>query len=242
MKQLPATEPRPLPQVPLQLASGDTMPIIDCVSTEVWLPGMNKDIIRTFIVVKDLIAPGVAFFFRQHKLTVDFSKGSVQIYSVLHSILSDDLQHIWQAVVKHKPIIDYVAVTLDALDITTDCEIPNYGAEKSLTSPSVRQLSCFKLPGSFLYDSWSQFISISLFPTQCPPIRVPPRRVPARYRTEVERQVQQMLEQGVITESSSPWMALAPKKSGELHICIDYCQLNKQTVKDAYPLPLPDEV
>ena len=54
-----------------------------------------------------------------------------------------------------------------------------------------------------------------------------------------------MLEQGVIAESSSPWMAPAvfvPKKSGELRICIDYHQLNKQTVKDAYPLPLPDEV
>ena len=33
-----------------------------------------------------------------------------------------------------------------------------------------------------------------------------------------------------------------PKKSGELRICIDYRQLNKQTVRDAYPLPLPDEV
>ena len=33
-----------------------------------------------------------------------------------------------------------------------------------------------------------------------------------------------------------------PKKCGELHICIDYRQLNKQTVCNAYPLPLPDEV
>jgi len=32
MKQLPATEPRPLPQVLLQTALGDTMPIIDCVT------------------------------------------------------------------------------------------------------------------------------------------------------------------------------------------------------------------
>ena len=45
--------------------------------------------------------------------------------------------------------------------------------------------------------------------------------------------------------SSSPWLAPAvyvPKKSGELRICIDYRELNKRTMKDAYTLPLPDEV
>ena len=54
-----------------------------------------------------------------------------------------------------------------------------------------------------------------------------------------------MLNQGVIEESSSPCMAPAmfvPKKSGEVRICIDYRELNKQSVRDSYPLPLPDEV
>ena len=54
-----------------------------------------------------------------------------------------------------------------------------------------------------------------------------------------------MLKQHIITVSSSPWMAptvFIPKKLGELRICIDYRQLNKQTVQDAYPLPLLDEV
>ena len=36
--------------------------------------------------------------------------------------------------------------------------------------------------------------------------------------------------------------AFIPKKSGEIRLCIDYRELNKRTVKDAYPLPLVDEV
>ena len=53
-----------------------------------------------------------------------------------------------------------------------------------------------------------------------------------------------MLEQGIIKESSSPWMAPAvfvKNKSGEIQICVDYREMNK-TEKNAYPLSLPDEV
>ena len=54
-----------------------------------------------------------------------------------------------------------------------------------------------------------------------------------------------MLEQGFIKESCSPWMVPAlfvPKKSGEICLCIDYGELNKCTVKHAYPFPLVDEI
>ena len=35
---------------------------------------------------------------------------------------------------------------------------------------------------------------------------------------------------------------IVPKKSGGIHLCIDYRELNKRTVKDAYPTLLVDEV
>ena len=54
-----------------------------------------------------------------------------------------------------------------------------------------------------------------------------------------------MLEHGFIRPSQSPYGApvlFAPKKDGGLRFCIDYRWLNKKTVKNRYPLPLPEEM
>ena len=77
------------------------------------------------------------------------------------------------------------------------------------------------------------------------PARDPPRRIPVYFQEEVEHQIRNMLQKGIIGESSSPWMAPAvyvQKKTGEIRLCVDYRELNKRTHKDAYPLPLIDEV
>ena len=39
-------------------------------------------------------------------------------------------------------------------------------------------------------------------------VMVPPQRVPAQYREEINRQLEEMHQLGIITESNSPWMRL----------------------------------
>ena len=53
------------------------------------------------------------------------------------------------------------------------------------------------------------------------------------------------MEDGCIDISSLPYGApilFARKKNGKLRMCIDYRQLNSNTVLDAYPLPQIDEL
>ena len=61
----------------------------------------------------------------------------------------------------------------------------------------------------------------------------------------VEKHIQEMLAEGVISPSNSPWAApvvLAPKKDGTIRFCVDYRALNEVTKKDVYTLPRVDEV
>ena len=82
-------------------------------------------------------------------------------------------------------------------------------------------------------------------PTTGNPVRVPPRRIPGHYKKEIEQQIHDMLQQGIIEENCSPWMTFAVfvrKKSGDIRLCADYRELNKKIQKDTYLLPLLDEI
>ena len=72
----------------------------------------------------------------------------------------------------------------------------------------------------------------------------PPRRLPDVLAKEVDKQVKGMLNNEVITPSSSPWsspVVLVRKKDGTTRFCVDYRRLNAVTINDAYPLPRIDD-
>ena len=81
------------------------------------------------------------------------------------------------------------------------------------------------------------------------PGAVPPNRglyrMPPDELKELKRQLDQLLELGLIRPSTSPFgspILFVKKKDGSLRLCIDYRGLNKVTIKNRYPLPRVDEL
>ena len=76
------------------------------------------------------------------------------------------------------------------------------------------------------------------------PVRQPYRRVPPAQLARLKEHIQSLLRKGVIRESKSEYaspIVIVTKPNGDIRLCIDYRQLNKKVVKDAYPLPRIEE-
>ena len=72
------------------------------------------------------------------------------------------------------------------------------------------------------------------------PIKQRPRRIPPVWEEEINKQIDEMLRNGVCRPSNSPWSSnviLVKKKDGSMRFAIDYRLLNDITKKDAYPIP-----
>nr|GEW98738.1 retrovirus-related Pol polyprotein from transposon 17.6 [Tanacetum cinerariifolium] len=81
-------------------------------------------------------------------------------------------------------------------------------------------------------------------PGAAPVARAPYRLAPAKMQ-ELSTQLQELYDRGFIRPSSSPWGTLVlfvKKKDGSFWTCIDYCKLNKLTVKNRYPLLRIDDL
>ncbi|XBJ04555.1 hypothetical protein VPH35_023472 [Triticum aestivum] len=77
------------------------------------------------------------------------------------------------------------------------------------------------------------------------PVNVKPYRYAPMQKTEIERQVREMLQKGLIQNSTSSFASpvlLVKKKDGSWRFCVDYRHLNNITVKNKYPMPVIDEL
>ena len=72
------------------------------------------------------------------------------------------------------------------------------------------------------------------------PVAIKLRRTPFSLRAEVDRQIQNMEERGIIEPSTSPYSApilLVPKADGSYRFCADFRGLNDATITEIFPLP-----
>jgi hypothetical protein len=77
------------------------------------------------------------------------------------------------------------------------------------------------------------------------PIHKAPYRMAPSELKELKKQLEDLVYQGFIRPSVSPWGApvlFVRKKDGSLRMCIDYRELNRVTIKNKYPLPRIDDI
>lgn len=202
----------------------------------------DRDFTHEFLVVRHLVTDVIigTDFLRAHNATLHFTSqtGTARNGCVLQ----------WpQCAPTH-----IACVTSSATDaeVDEDAIVPLFGASADLfKTPALpppyehlveRHIELFRLrPGS------TNLVYHHIPTGESAPARVPARRIPMHWRDKILTQLDSMLMQGIIRPSSSPWLAPAvytAKKNGEVRIAVDYRELNKRTAKDAYPLPLPDEI
>lgn len=71
-----------------------------------------------------------------------------------------------------------------------------------------------------------------------------PYRTSPENRAEMHKQIEEMVKQGVVSPSRSPWaspVVLVPKKDGTIRFAIDYRKLNEVTKKEVYALSRIDD-
>ncbi|GJV11617.1 putative reverse transcriptase domain-containing protein [Tanacetum coccineum] len=123
--------------------------------------------------------------------------------------------------------------------------------DTSLESPNIENLSVVRefadvfpdeLPG--LPPAREIEFGIELIPGAEPISKAPYRMAPIELK-ELKEQLQEMLENGFIRPSVSPWGApvlFVKKKDGSMRLCIDYRELNRITIRNRYPLPRIDDL
>ena len=102
----------------------------------------------------------------------------------------------------------------------------------------------FFLPGDRLSCTNAVKHTIYLEPGTVP-INTRPYRLPESQRKEIDKQVTNLLEEGIIVQSNSPWnspILVVPKRVGAdgkqtWRLVVDFRRLNEKTIGDAHPLP-----
>lgn len=136
--------------------------------------------------------------------------------------------------------LDYVSNRVEL-----DGQTRSIGFPESASLASIDQITSAVLRYEHLFDREGELPAMDVgvemsIETEGPPIAQRPYRAPLAKRFIIDREIEVMLEKGIIRPSSSPWSSpvlLVPKKgTGESRFCVDLRRVNTVTKKDRYPL------
>ena len=147
-----------------------------------------------------------------------------------------------------QPSCPEVQVNTVALEINSQADIPSLPWEKVNVNPdldaeqmaAVRQLlqrhrSCIALSPNEL--GCTSLVEHSIDTGDSRPIHQSQRRFAPFKRSVIQTQVKDMIQQGVVVPSSSPWsspVVLVRKKYGTIRFCVDYRKINSLTKQDVW--------
>jgi hypothetical protein len=123
---------------------------------------------------------------------------------------------------------------------STTCAVQNTLLAKILVVCEFPDIFLDELPG--LPPDRDVEFAIELIPGT-PPISRRPYQMPPNELAELKKQLQDLLNKGLIRPSSSEWGCPAlfvKKKDNSLRMCVDYRPLNAVIIKNKYPLPWID--
>lgn len=109
---------------------------------------------------------------------------------------------------------------------------------------------CSKFPEIFALEedtmTVNNFYTQHIRTTDKEPVYTKNYRIPHTQKTEINRQVDTFLKNGLIEPSmsnfNSPVLIVPKKAKGKWRMCIDYRLVNKKIIADKFPLPRIDEI
>lgn len=133
----------------------------------------------------------------------------------------------------------------DYSEVYMESDIPSGQQEKMYEMLKGKAAVFVNTPGR------TSVIKHKLKVTDDTPIRSSPYRVIGDQARQIEEELQEMLNLGIIQPSKSPWaspVVIVPKKTpdgqvqSKIRFCVDYRRLNQVTVADPYPMPRADDL
>lgn len=178
------------------------------------------------------------------------------ILCVLNSNSADE--YLNGSSIKLEPISNYNLCSLSQSDIYLENRLTKLENEIDLSELNEEEYESiikiihsfndvFYLPGDKLSCTSVVKHSIPL-ESNCIPIHSKQYRLPESSKFEIKRKIPEMLKDGIIKNSSSPWnspLLIVPKTSGgqkKFRLVVDFRKLNQITIGDSYPLPNISEI